>query len=150
MPYYINIEMHKSIKAGKSRIVFILLLNIIFLGTSCKSIMGTTSEPFNIKFKSLYDDDRCTLTINGVKYYDREPIVTERSLGIDLHKRIVIKEDVIQMNIQFEALIEPAWDFRRTIELDTTLYLKDGYNIIIFASSDRVRIQQESDIYILE
>ena len=112
--------------------------------------MGTTSEPFNIKFKSLYDDDRCTLTINGVKYYDREPIVTERSLGIDLHKRIVIKEDVIQMNIQFDALINPGLDIQRKIELDTTLYLKDGYNIIIFASSDRVRIQQESDIYILE
>lgn len=142
--------MDKLIKVSRSRIIFILLLSIVFLGKSCKSIIGTTSKPFGIKFSSLYEDDRCTLTINGVKYYDKEPIVTDKSLGIDLSKRIVIKEDVIHMNIQFDALIEPAWDIQRKIELDTTLYLKDGYNIIIFASSDRVRIQQESDIYILE
>lgn len=142
--------MDKLIKVGKSRIIFILLLNIVFISKSCKSIMGITNEPFNIKFSSLYDDDQCTLTINGIKYYDKEPIVTDRSLGIDLSRWIAIKEDKIHMNIQFEALIEPAWDFRRTIELDTTLYLSDGYNIIIFASSDRVLIQQESDIYILE
>ncbi|MCG2432220.1 hypothetical protein [Aequorivita xiaoshiensis] len=142
--------MDKLIKVSRSRIVFILLLSIVFISKSCKAIMGSTSEPFDIKFKSLYEDDRCTLTINGVKYYDREPIVTERSLGIDLSKRIVIKEDVIHMNIQFDALIDSILDIQRKIELDTTLYLKDGYNVIIYASSDRVLIQQESDIYILE
>lgn len=142
--------MDKLIKVSRSRIVFILLLSIVFISKSCKSIMGTTSKPFGIKFSSLYEDDRCTLTINGVKYYDREPIVTDKSLGIDLRKRIVIKEDVIHMNIQFDALIDSILDIQRKIELDTTLYLKDGYNVIIYASSDRVLIQQESDIYILE
>lgn len=142
--------MDKLIKVSRSRIVFILLLSIVFISKSCKSIMGTTGKPFGIKFSSLYEDDRCTLTINGVKYYDREPIVTDKSLGIDLRKRIVIKEDVIHMNIQFDALIDSILDIQRKIELDTTLYLKDGYNVIIYASSDRVLIQQESDIYILE
>lgn len=142
--------MDKLIKVSRSRIVFILLLSIVFISKSCKSIMGTTSEPFNIKFSSLYDDDRCILIINGIKYYDREPIVTDKSLGIDLSKRITIKEDIIHMNIQFDALIDPALGFQRKTELDTTLHLSDGYNIIIFADSDRVLIQQGSEIYILE
>ncbi len=141
--------MDKLIKVDRNRVI-ILLLFILLLNKSCKPIIDTTSKTFDIKFKSLYDDDRCTLVINGREYYNMESIKTERSLGIDLSKRITIKEDVINMKIQFESLIDAELDIQRKIELDTTLYLNDGYNIIISAGSDRVRIQQQSNIYELE
>lgn len=141
--------MDKLIKGDKSRRVFAFLL-LLFLNGACKSIIDTTSKSFDIKFSSLYDEDKCTLTINGKKYYKDEYIITDRSLGIDLSKRISIKEDIININVFFEALIDDELDIQRTVKLDTTLYIKDGFNIIIFADSDQIKIQQQSKVYELE
>lgn len=141
--------MEKLIKENKNITIFLLLLFLI-LNESCRSFIDNSSNSFDIKFSSLYDEDKCNLTINGKRYYKDEYIVTDRSLGIDLSKRISIKEESIIMNVFFDALIDDELDIQRTVALDTTLYLKDGYNIIIFAGSDQIKIQQQSKIFELE
>lgn len=129
------------IKGGRNKFYFILF--ILFF-TSCSVLK---KREFNIFLNSGYEMDYCTLVINGVTYLDSVLISTDRSLGIDLNNRILLKEKEIYMNISFYSITDKRLNFTRNVSLDTTLYLKNGHNIIISAKSNEIRIKQENSFY---
>lgn len=130
------------IKKDRHKNIFYLF---IFLSiTSCSTLKN---KPFNIFLNSGYEMDYCTLVINGTTYLDSVLISTDRSIGVDLTNKVVVKEKEIYLNISFFSITDRSLNFTRKVSLDTTLYLKNGYNIIISAKSNEVRIKQENSLF---
>lgn len=141
--------MDKSIKENKNKLVFILLIFTTSILLSC-SVLKKVEDKFKIGLSSVYDNDKCTLIINGKTYLNNKPIITERSLGIDLKNGVSIKSEKLNMNITFDAIIDKGLDIKRSIKLDTILYLKNGYNVLISARSENVEITQQSKPFVLD
>lgn len=132
------------IKEDRDKNLFYFLFFIFLSITSCSTLKN---KPFNIFFNSGYEMDYCTLIINGTTYLDSVLISTDRSIGVDLTKRLIVKEKEIDLNISFYSITDKNLNFTRKVSLDTVLYLKNGYNIIISAKSNEVRIKQENSLF---
>ena len=127
----------------KNRIYFLL----VFIFCSCSVLKR---KNFNLSFASLYEKDFLTLTINDSLFFKQKLISTNAILGIDLKNDISIKDKKINLQIKFNSIIEKEFNLKRTVKLDTVLNVKDGYNIIIFADYDKIKIEQKKKKYILE
>ena len=124
----------------------LLLISLLIFATC--SVFKT--KPFRVGFSSLYNSDMLTLTVNDSLFYKEKEIKTNRTLGIDLKNGFSKKSKEINLKIKFYAIIDEDLKIERTVELDTLLFLKNGYNIIIFAGYDKIKIEQQKKIYILE
>lgn len=129
-------------------LIKLTLLFLIFI--SCKTLKYKR-EPFSIGFSSLYEDDRCTLILNDSLYFDNTKIKTNQSLGIDLVNGVtVVDASELRLSLMFFTEIEKELNINRSISLDTVLFKKNGYNILIFAGAEKIKITQQFKAFILD
>lgn len=132
--------------ADKNNILLILLISLL---CSCKSLKSSSGNTV-ILFNSVYDDDLCNLKINDKVYYINEPIFTDRSLGIDVKKEILVSSDTLKLNLSFSGIVDKELNAKRTIKLDTVLYSINGKNILIRARGKNIVIEQQSTPFVLD
>jgi hypothetical protein len=126
------------------RIVIVCVLII-----SCGSTKLSNNESV-LLFSSVYDNDSCDLKINNKIYFAKEIINTDRSLGIDLKKRILVTDDTLKISISFTGIVVKKLSTKRTVNLDTLLYSKNGSFILIRARGKNIVIEQQSTPFVLD
>ncbi|CAM1367789.1 hypothetical protein TPENAI_60290 [Tenacibaculum litopenaei] len=128
----------------------IKLTLLFFIIISCKTLKYKR-EPFSIGFSSLYENDRCTLILNDSLYFDNTKIKTNQSLGIDLVNGVtVVDASELRLSLKFFTEIEKELNINRSISLDTVLFKKNGYNILIFAGAEKIKIIQQFKAFTLD
>lgn len=115
---------------------------------SCRTALF--QKKFNILFASGYENERCTLIVDGDTIMKSESIITDRSLGIDLSRYYTFDKKSISIKLIFNAILDEEWDVRRTVSIDTILDVKNGWNVLIFARSNNINIIQQNSKFILE
>jgi hypothetical protein len=116
---------------------------------SCGSTKLSNNESV-LLFSSVYDNDNCDLKINNKIYFTKEIINTDRSLGIDLKKRVLVTDDTLKISISFTGVVVKELNAKRTVSLDTLLYSKKGNFILIRAGGKNIVIEQQSTPFVLD
>jgi len=125
---------------------------LLFLFTSCSTInfkKNNSDEKLSISFGSVYEDEKLTLSINDSVYCLNTPVRTN-SLGTDPKKNIQIEADSIKLKGTFNAVIDAELDFKRSLEIDTILFKRNGRLIIIGANYDKYYVSQQDKPFIVE
>jgi hypothetical protein len=130
----------------QKKVIFSIVIIMTLL--SCRTALF--QKKFNILFASGYENERCTLIVDGDTIMKSESIITDRSLGIDLSRYYTFDKKSISIKLIFNAILDEEWDVRRTVSIDTILDVKNGWNVLIFARSNNINIIQQNSKFILE
>jgi hypothetical protein len=130
----------------QKKVIFSIVIIMTLL--SCRTALF--QKKFNILFASGYENERCTLIVNGDTIMKSESIITDRSLGIDLSRYYTFDKKSISIKLIFNAILDEEWDVGRTVSIDTILHIKNGWNVLIFAGSNSIVIDQQNSKFILE
>ena len=130
--------------------IFKKALLLLFISCSTFNFKKHNSdEKMSISFGSIYEDEKLTLSINDSVFYLNTPIKTN-SLGTDPKKNIQIETDSINLKGTFNAVMDAELDFKRSLEIDTILFKRNGRLIIIGANYNKYHVSQQDKPFIVE
>lgn len=143
-------RMDRLIREDRNKLKYILLILISagFL-LSCGALKKT-EKTFRIGIASVYDNDTCNLIINNKVYLKDKPIITNRSLGLDLRNGVSIDAETINIKIAFHAVLDKEMDLERSVKLDTIININKGTNVLITAYYENIKIEQQRPPFIID
>lgn len=142
--------MDRLIKEDRNKLKYILLFLISSSFLLSCGALKKTEKTFKIGIASVYDNDTCNLIINNKVYLKDKPIITERSLGLDLKNGVSINSEILNIKMSFHAVLDKEMDLKRTVKLDTIININKGANVLITAHYESIKIEQQASPFIID